>query len=157
MAVKNERSAGVILYRLEDDGGEHPRPVYLLLDYGRHWDYAKGHVEKGEDDVTAAFRELEEETGITDAVRVGDFAYEFTYFFKSKTGGLIRKTVIFFLARTERKRAKLSHEHEGYAFLPFDEAVDRVTYKTAKETLRAAHAYLQAHPKEAAAGATPTT
>lgn len=148
--TRHERSAGVITFRLEE--GE--RPVYLLLDYGKHWDYPKGHLERGEDDLTAAWRELEEETGIRDAVRVGDFAHDLSYFFRKK-GDLVHKTVRFFLARTDRKRPTLSHEHKGYAFLPFEEAVERVTFESSKEVLRAADAYLRSHPR--LLSTTPTT
>ena len=58
-----ERSAGLLLF---NDTPGLPRR-FLLLDYGKHWDYPKGHVEAGEDDVTAAHRELHEETGISGA------------------------------------------------------------------------------------------
>src|SRR4051812_47977640 len=71
---------------------------YLLLDYGRHWDFAKGHVHPGEDDLAAARRELAEETGITDARAVPGFEHEIVYFFRDRRKGLIRKTVVFFLA-----------------------------------------------------------
>ena len=141
--AKQERSAGVILFHPSKTA----EPLYLLLDYGRHWDYPKGHVEKGEDDLAAAFRELAEETGITTATRVGDFTHELTYFFRSPKAGLIRKTVLFFLASTPTTDVRLSHEHTAHAFLPYDQALQRVTYKSSKEVLTAAHTYLQAHPQ----------
>src|SRR3954470_6838993 len=94
-----ERSAGYIIYRVHPgDGPRVDRVEYLLLDYGRHWDFAKGHVEAGENDHQAARRELAEETGITDIQEIDGFAREIGYFFRHKNRGLIRKTVIFFLA-----------------------------------------------------------
>jgi 8-oxo-dGTP pyrophosphatase MutT (NUDIX family) len=136
-----ERSAGVVVFREDPHvpGGR----SFLLLDYGRFWDYPKGHVEKGEDDESAALRELAEETGIRDARLVDGFRESMTYFFRDARRGLIRKQVIFFLARTQRKRAKISHEHSGYAFLPFDQALDRLTYPSAKAILRQANAFLK--------------
>jgi len=140
MPARNERSAGVIIFRSDSSapGGR----VFLLLDYGRFWDYPKGHVEKGENDQAAALRELAEETGIKDASLVPNFRHEIQYFFRDKRKGLIRKTVVFFLAETARKRVKISHEHEGYAFLPYDAARKRLTYASARAVLGAAASFL---------------
>jgi 8-oxo-dGTP pyrophosphatase MutT (NUDIX family) len=137
---REERSAGVVLFRADaaSPGGR----VFLLLDYGRYWDYPKGHVEKGEDDLTAALRELHEETGIDDAQVLPDFRHDITYFFRDRKRGLIRKTVTFFLASTESSEITLSHEHVGYAFLPFEEALARLNYPNAKGILQAAHDHL---------------
>ena len=95
---------------------------------------------------TAALREPAEETGITDAQLVPGFAREISYFFRDKSGGLIRKEVVFFLARTSRQRIKLSHEHNGYAWLAYDDALKRLTYANAKQVLREAHAFLSSNP-----------
>jgi bis(5'-nucleosidyl)-tetraphosphatase len=140
MPVRFERSAGFIVYR--DPDPRHPSRLYLLLDYGRHWDYAKGHVEKGEDDFAAALRELAEETGIDNAEPVTGFSHELEYFFRHPKRGLIKKTVIFFLAKIRNELVELSHEHEGYAWLPYEQALERLTYKNAREALQAAEAFL---------------
>jgi 8-oxo-dGTP pyrophosphatase MutT (NUDIX family) len=135
-----ERSAGVIVFRQLSD-----KPIeYLLLDYGRHWDYPKGHVENDETDEQAARRELTEETGIDAIDFVPGFAREITYFFCHRSKGLIRKQVVFFVGEVKSPRITLSHEHVGYTFLPFDEAVQKVTYSTAKQVLRDAHSFLSA-------------
>ena len=131
--ARQERSAGfVIFYRDPEPGGA---PEFLLLDYGRHWDFPKGHVEKGEDDLTAARRELAEETGITDAELVPPFHHEITYFFRHSRRGLVRKTVIFFLGRTSTRQVTLSREHTGYAFLPYSQALERTTFPSARKLL----------------------
>ena len=117
-------------------------PHFLLLDYGRHWDYPKGHVEKGEDDLAAALRETAEETGIRDLDVLDGFRHEMTYFFRHKKKGLIKKTVVFFLGETKTPVIELSHEHVAADFLPFDEALERVTYPSAKVALKAAKAFL---------------
>ena len=135
-----ERSAGMIVFRT--DRRTKSGRLYLLLDYGRFWDYPKGHVEKGESDRDAAVRELQEETGITDATVVEDFRDEIQYFFRDKTRGLIRKTVVFFLAQTHAHEVTVSHEHKGAEFLAYEEALKRVTYPTAKKTLHKAEAFL---------------
>ena len=142
MPAKSERSAGVIVFRTE------PPLEYLLLDYGRHWDYAKGHIEDGEDELAAALRELAEETGIRDARVIDGFLERITYFFRKPKKGLIRKEVVFFLAETTRNRVTLSHEHSGYAFLPYEQAVKRVTYASSKNVLRKAHAFLTSERRD---------
>src|SRR5215213_804492 len=124
--AREERSAGVVLFRADPNspGGR----VFLLLDYGRYWDFPKGHVEAGEDDLAAAVRELAEETGITDARVVPGFRHEIVYFFRDRKKGLIRKTVVFFLAEVAGRAVVISHEHVGSEFLRFERAVKQVTY-----------------------------
>jgi len=71
-----EFSAGVILFRKRSER------QYLVLDYGSHWDFAKGHVEAGEAPEATARRELAEETGISDARFVPGFIEEMRYFYR---------------------------------------------------------------------------
>ncbi len=140
MPATTARSAGVLVYRIPP---RHKQPQFLLLDYGRFWDYPKGHVEKGEDDMAAALRELREETGISEIALADSFRHEITYFFRDKRRGLIRKTVVFFLGKVDPgAEITISHEHVGAEFLPYEEALQRVTYPTAKESLKKAKAFL---------------
>lgn len=140
--VHQERSAGVIVFRLAGERRDVAR--FLLLNYGKYWDYAKGHVEKGEDDQTAARRELREETGIASVGLIDGFSHEIAYFFRSKRG-LVRKSVMFFLGRVESNIVQLSEEHVGYEWLESDAAMDRLTYSGAKEVLQAAAEFLKIH------------
>ncbi len=140
---RQERSAGFILFRDDPTFPPHGR-AFLLLDYGRHWDYAKGHVEPGEDDLAAAHRELAEETGIADARVIEGFAHEIEYYFRKPKHGIVQKKVVFFLARTNATDpdVKISHEHVGHCFVGYDEALHKLTYASAREVLRAAQAFL---------------
>lgn len=132
---RNERSAGIVLFLTQL-----PRQ-YLLLDYGRHWDFPKGHVEKGEADLEAAIRELHEETGVNDAELIPDFAHEIRYFFRSGKE-LISKSVVFYLAKSPQTNIRISDEHVGWAFLEYAEALNRLTYANAKQILRLAEDHL---------------
>lgn len=74
MARSTKISAGLLLYRRVDGGIElflaHPGgPFWRRRDVGA-WTVPKGIIEEGEDGLTAARREFEEETGI---VPVGPF------------------------------------------------------------------------------------
>lgn len=129
---KKERSAGVVVFRMDETSAQR---AYLLLDYGRYWDFPKGHVEIGEDDRTAAMRELHEETGISQIEWIDDFKREIRYFFR-KQESLIDKTVVFFLARTAETKVTISHEHVTGGFFPFPDAIQRLRYPNARELLR---------------------
>jgi 8-oxo-dGTP pyrophosphatase MutT (NUDIX family) len=131
-----EESAGFVVFQQAENR------LYLLLDYGHHWDYPKGHLDPGETPMQAALRELKEETGIGDATVIDGFGQEISYFFRDKKKGLVRKKVTFFLARIETDQVKLSREHTGYAFEPFEAAVKKLTFPSAREVLRKAEEFL---------------
>ena len=137
-----ERSAGVLVFRDTPGGRE-----FLLLDYGRHWDYPKGHLEAGEDDQTAALRELREETGLSDGVELMEgFAKEILYHFQSSRKGLVRKEVVFFIGRADGQRVgevSLSEEHVDYEWLGREAALERLTFDNARGVLAAADNFLR--------------
>jgi 8-oxo-dGTP pyrophosphatase MutT (NUDIX family) len=134
-----EISAGVILYRRQ------PQREYLLLDYGSHWDFPKGHIEAGEDPQTTATRELQEETGVRDARFVSGFQESMRYFYR-KAGEGMQKVVIYFLAETASGIVTLSDEHAGYLWLPYEPALRRLTFKNARDLLTKADTFLNARP-----------
>lgn len=137
--MKNERSAGAILFIKEKE------PIYLLLQSeAKHWDFPKGNIEKGESDKDTVKREIEEETGIKDIDINPNFKEIIHYYFKFK-GELINKTVIFYLAKTQTKQVKISFEHIGFEWLPYDKAFEKLTYKNAKEILKKANDFLKTH------------
>ena len=132
-------SAGVIVFR------SHPRREYLVLDYGSHWDFPKGHIEPGEEPLTTARRELREETAIDDVRFVSGYMERMRYFYR-KAGEQMRKVVIYFLAETATETVTLSHEHCGYAWVTYEEGMTRLTFKSARELLTRAHQFLEAPP-----------
>jgi bis(5'-nucleosidyl)-tetraphosphatase len=138
-----EISAGVILAR------NTPQREYLVLDYGTHWDFPKGHIEAGEDPETTARRELQEETGVGDARFVPGFEESMRYFYR-KAGEDMRKVVIYFLAETATGDVTLSHEHCGYQWLPYAETLGRLTFKNARDLLIKAEGFFR--PEAAGAG-----
>ena len=136
-----EISAGVVLFRPTQ------QREYLLLDYGAHWDFPKGHIEKGEDPLTTAARELQEETGIRNARFLPGFKESLRYFYRKGGEGML-KVVIYFLAETPTGNVTLSSEHSGYLWLSYDEALKRLTFKNARDLLSKAHAFLEGAPPD---------
>jgi bis(5'-nucleosidyl)-tetraphosphatase len=136
--MEHEKSCGAVIFRV-GNGIE-----YLLLHYeAGHWDFVKGHVEKGESEEETVKREILEETGLGSNTFLNDFRERIDYFYRRR-GRLVSKEVIFYLVRnTGEEQVKISGEHIGYDWLPYREALDRLTYKNAKETLRKAEEHLQ--------------
>ena len=127
-----EKSCGVILFNgLKVLLLQHPDS-----DKGGHWDFPKGHIEKGENKIQAALRELAEETGITEVELLSDFSHKISYKL-TKGEKIVSKEVTFFLGSTNETTVSLSHEHQAYAWLNYESAINRLTYNTAKETLEA--------------------
>jgi len=139
-----EKSAGAIIFRRENN-----KIFYLLLHYPSttrgakkdYWDFPKGHIEKGEKIEETVKREVEEETGLKDIKFVEGFKEWIKYFFRFKNKNIF-KIVTFYLAETKEKKVKISWEHLGYKWLPFQEALSQLTFKNAKEILKKAHQYL---------------
>jgi len=135
-----EKSAGAVIFRKENK-----KIYYLLLHYQwGHWDFPKGHIEKGEDALEAARREVFEETGLKDITFIKGFQEVNKYFFKFK-GKTIFKSVVFYLAETQTKEVKISFEHIGFKWLPFKEALNQLTFKNAKEIFKQANDFLKKH------------
>ncbi len=145
--MRPEVSAGAIIFRRNKTK---KRRDFLLLHYeAGHWDFAKGHLEGSETPVDAARREIFEETGLRRLRILPNFKHVIRYWMWSytqkKRGRSVRipKTVTFFIAEAFEDRVRLSNEHTGYVWLPYRDAAKLVTYKNAKELLRAAEELLQ--------------
>jgi len=139
-----EHSAGAVIFRREDN-----KIYYLLLHYPSttrgakkdYWDLPKGHIEKGEKIEETVKREAEEETGLKDIEIFPGFKETIKYFFKWE-GKNIMKFVTFYLIETKTKEIKISGEHMGFKWLPYEEALEQLTFKNAKEVLQKANAFL---------------
>jgi len=135
--MPQEFSSGVVVFRNEEGN-----TLYLLLHYeAGHWDFVKGNVEKGESAEQTARRECEEETGIKELEFLAGFKEKIEYFYRRERE-TIHKQVMFLLAETKTKEVKISWEHVGFEWLPYEKALERLTYKNAKEVLEKAHSFL---------------
>ena len=133
-----KKSAGAVIFN--ETLGER---YYLLLLYDAgHWDFPKGGIEEGESEMDAVIREVREETGIADLKLIEGFRQTISYQFKS-TEGEINKTVVFYLGNTSTFKVTLSHEHRAYAWLKFEDALEQLTFDTARSVLKVAHRFLE--------------
>ena len=132
-----ERSAGAVIFN-ENDGLTN----FLLLNYPEgHWDFPKGNIEKGELPLDTVRREVSEETGINNIRIFPSFKKKIVYYYR-RNAGLVHKEVIYFLARTLTLDVTLSHEHTNYLWLDLEKALNKVTYRNSKSTLKDASKFL---------------
>ena len=136
--MRTETSAGIVLFRNISNENE-----FLLLNYPQgHWDFIKGKMEKNETPRETALRETKEETGISDIEFIDGFEESVEYDFRFNDEN-IHKKVIFFLAKTETlQTVSLSHEHNDYLWLGYNDALKKTTYGNAKNVLSKANELL---------------
>ena len=135
--MREQKSAGIVLFRNASNKNE-----FLLLNYPQgHWDFVKGKVEQGETPYETASRETKEETGISDIKFIDGFEESVEYNFKFNNEDN-HKTVVFFLAKTNEKKITLSHEHNDFVWLEYDDAIKKTTFRNAKNVLSKTNEFL---------------
>ncbi len=133
-----EKSCGAVVYLKKGLD-----TLYLLLHYeAGHWDFVKGNVEVNETEKETVVRELREETGITDAKFIEGFKHRIEYYYR-RQGDTVHKEVIFYLMETQTETVTISFEHIGFIWLDYKQAMERLTFKNAKELLIKANRFLQ--------------
>ena len=135
------RASGLIIFRRILNN-----PVeYLLLQtsYGsHHWTPPKGHVEGEESDEETAFRETEEEAGITSQSLnvIRDFKIVLEYPVK----GVLKKVIYWLAELTDQEcRVKLSDEHQGFEWATLARACQLVRYHDTQNALKSADKYIK--------------
>ena len=138
MGVKFEFSAGGIVYKREDS------KIYILVSqHSQHlgWVFPKGligdkdHI-KGEKKEETAVREVKEETG-ADAEIIEEIT-PITYWYVWE-GEKRKKTVYYFIMKyTGGDITKHDYEMSAVEWLPEDQVLDRLTYKSDKDAYKEA-------------------
>jgi bis(5'-nucleosidyl)-tetraphosphatase len=140
-----EKSAGVIIVTMNGN-----RARYLLLHYGwGHWGFPKGNIEAEESNIQAAIREAQEETGLANLTLINGFTEKIEYYYR-RNQKLIHKEVVYFLAETTAKENTiiLSHEHIGFKWAEFKEAINQLTFENNRQILEKAHRiYTRSQPR----------
>ena len=132
-----ETSCGVVLVNYG---------TVLLLQYPQgHWDLPKGHVEADDPNRQATMlRELAEETGIRDVLILEGFEERTEYSFRHK-GKRQSKEAYWYIAETDEMEVELSHEHRGYLWLDWEQALDTITHDETRTVVRLAQQFVQLH------------
>jgi 8-oxo-dGTP pyrophosphatase MutT (NUDIX family) len=116
--------------------------VVIVRQHGNSWSFPKGHLEPNEDVRTAAQREIEEETGITDLMYVRDLGSYERYSIgpdgmgENKEWGL--KKITFFLYTTPQHalHPRADGEISEARYVTRDEAFEMLTHPRDREFLK---------------------
>jgi len=135
-----ETSCGVVLVNYG---------TVLLLQYPQgHWDLPKGHVEENDGDHHATvLRELEEETGIREVQILAGFEERTEYTYRHK-GKRHTKQVFWYIGETEEITVQLSHEHRGYVWLDWDQALSTITHDETRTVVKQAQRFVALHGQQ---------
>ena len=138
MAMYDEISVGSVLYILDANFNVN----YLILNYSYgHWDFPKGNIENGESEIDTIKREIMEETGIIDIKFMDGFRQQISYRYKKKFK-LVNKSVIYYIVETKSNKVVLSFEHVDFAWLNFNDALNRLSFDNSKKILKNANEFL---------------
>ncbi len=128
-------AGGIIVYR--GRGGWY---VLLMKDRSANWTFPKGKIEAGEDLRDTATREIEEEVGIKHLIFLGELKPTSYWYYRGKS---IKKTVHYYLFRSETKQKTLVQTEEGIQearWMPWTEAESLIGYpKTNMPLLKEAY------------------
>ncbi|CAG8632188.1 26930_t:CDS:2 [Gigaspora margarita] len=130
---------GILIYRIL-------RQVEFLLlndtfSHKRHWTAPKGEVIRQEDEVKCALRNTIEITGLSvKDLRIEEgFRAEITYL-----SGTRPKRVVYYLAQvSDHARVYTSGEGLHFAWLPLNQAAEKVLYKSMQEVIKQASAFVE--------------
>lgn len=133
--MKTETSAGGIIVRKKSSRWE----VLLICDMNKSWTFPKGIIEKGENPVDSAKREIAEEVGIQKLILLKTLN-SITYIYRRN--GLISKTVQYYLFKQLGREEIHVQREEGIfqaQWVTFQKALRIIGYaKTNKALLQEA-------------------
>jgi 8-oxo-dGTP pyrophosphatase MutT (NUDIX family) len=110
--------------------------VLVVSQHGTSWSLPKGHLEKGEDKISAAKREIYEETGISDVEMIKELGNYKRYKIE-KDGSEDKselKTIYMFLFRTDKEIIKpIDPENPEARWVPKEHVAEILTHPKDKE------------------------
>ncbi len=130
--MKQDESFGIIPMSKKKGSWE----VFLIQHRsGGYWGFPKGHAEPNEVPFAAALRELKEETNLDCAKLLWEKSLQEEYYFQFE-GERIFKKVRYYIAEVSGIVKLQKGEINSGIWLPFSQAIDKVTHQEGKTILR---------------------
>lgn len=135
--MKKEKSCGALVVRR----GERENELLLIKHNGGHWAFPKGHVEAGETEEQTAYREVQEETGLS--VKIDTRYREMVTFSPAPR---TMKDVIYFAATVVSgvETPQLT-EVSAVKWVPFSQAEKYITYENDRGLFSKLKEFLEKH------------
>ena len=128
MKLRKEKSCGCIIINNNNK---------VLLVYEKRkgrdfWDFPKGHMEEGENEIETAIREVKEEVGLDVEINK-EKRYVLNYIIRDE----IDKTTVLYLAKPKNETITIQQSEIGQTkWCDFDEALNTLTYDNWKEIFK---------------------
>ncbi|MFA7244670.1 MAG: NUDIX domain-containing protein [Candidatus Magasanikbacteria bacterium] len=135
--MKKKTSAmGIVFYKKHSHD---EMDVLLLQNNENEWVLPKGHVEKGENEVQTAIREVEEETKviISNDEHLG-FVTEFSFYFDGEKALKVIRVHCFL---TKKQQTIVPNSSEGFIdgnWFPVKDAINKLSHDDARNALKIA-------------------
>ena len=140
--VPRESAGGVVL---NSEG-----KMLLVEQHGNSWSFPKGGIEEGEDTLSAAKREIFEETGLSDLELLDELGsyerYSIGLDGKSEQTdwGKRKRTIFLFKARVHQTEGPKDEEITAMRWVTFDEALELLSHPKDKAFLQSARDRVEA-------------
>lgn len=134
-------AAGFLLFAREQP------PKFLLMRHKNRWDLPKGHAEPGEDILTTALRETQEESGVPakDIEVDPDFQFIIEYCVNGVRRGTYEKRVTYFIGYLPKTRDIELTEHSDYRW--WNWPTEAIQSQTIDPLLNAAKIHFESFPE----------
>jgi 8-oxo-dGTP pyrophosphatase MutT (NUDIX family) len=136
--MRQEESFGIVPFSKRQGRWE----VFLIQHRGgRYWGFPKGHAEPNETPFEAASRELKEETNLECVRLLSEKPLHEQYWFQIE-GKRVFKKVTYFAAEVSGEVQLQKTEINDGVWVPFPDAIEKVTHPEGKAILTEAGKYL---------------
>ncbi|MDD3662983.1 MAG: NUDIX domain-containing protein [Candidatus Pacebacteria bacterium] len=139
--ILDESYGVIVILKGEED------KFLLLKQTNGHWSFPKGHKEGEESDIDTAFRELEEEAGISAVELIKDKNFVHSYEYLAE-GNNIHKTNKYFIGFVKDDKVLIQEkEITDHKWVTYKEALETFTYENQKEFISEVKKFLEEYVK----------